>query len=65
MNMSDDINRISYALSKQVPDMAHGFTIHTSYGDIQIAAADALEFAALADKLLTKQYLAALQGAKK
>ena len=58
-----DPNKISYALAKQVPDMAHGFTIHTSYGDLEIAAADALEFAALADKLLTKQYLAALQEA--
>ena len=29
---------ISYALSKQVPDMARGFTIHTNYGDITIEA---------------------------
>ena len=36
--MSDDIDKISYALSKQVPDMARGFTIHTNYGDIEIAA---------------------------
>jgi hypothetical protein len=27
---------ISYALAKQVPDMARGFTIQTSYGDIVI-----------------------------
>ena len=38
---NDALQRISYALSKQVPDMARGFTIHTSYGDIEIDAADA------------------------
>lgn len=63
--MSNATDRISYALSKQVPDMAHGFTISTNYGDLTIAAADALEFAALADKLLTRQYLAAINGEKK
>ena len=29
---------IRYALAKQVPDMARGFTISTSYGDITIPA---------------------------
>jgi len=28
--------QLSYALAKQVPDMARGFSIHTSYGDITI-----------------------------
>lgn len=28
--------QLSYALAKQVPDMARGFTIATSYGDITI-----------------------------
>lgn len=63
--MSNDTDRISYALNKQVPDMAHGFTINTNYGDIEIGAVDALEFAVLADKLLTKQYLAATSKEKK
>lgn len=27
---------LSYALAKQVPDMARGFTIATAYGDITI-----------------------------
>lgn len=27
---------INYALAKQVPDMARGFTIHTNCGDITI-----------------------------
>ena len=34
MNQQD----IEYALAKQVPDMARGFTINTSYGDIVIEA---------------------------
>lgn len=29
-------NEISYALAKQVPDMARGFTIQTSYGELVI-----------------------------
>lgn len=57
-----DPNKISYAIAKQVPDMVHGFTIHTNYGDIEIAAKDAAPFAVLADKLLEKLYLAALRG---
>ena len=28
--------QLSYALAKQVPDMARGFAIHTNYGDITI-----------------------------
>ncbi len=33
-----DDQELSYALAKQVPDMARGFTIATSYGDITIPA---------------------------
>lgn len=33
-----DEQELGYALAKQVPDMAHGFTIATSYGDITIPA---------------------------
>ena len=28
--------QLSYALAKQVPDMARGFSIHTSYGEIVV-----------------------------
>ena len=28
--------QLSYALAKQVPDMARGFSIHTRYGDIVV-----------------------------
>lgn len=62
--MASNADKLSYALAKQVPDMAHGFTIHTSYGDIDIEANDALEFAVLADKLLTKQFIAASKREK-
>ena len=34
--MSTEQERISYALAKQVPDMARGFSIHTSYGEIAV-----------------------------
>ena len=33
-----DEQHISYALAKQVPDMARGFTVGTAYGDIVIPA---------------------------
>ena len=33
---SDAEMSLSYALAKQVPAMANGFSIATSYGDIQI-----------------------------
>ena len=35
-NPSDAVMSLSYALAKQVPAMAGGFSIATSYGDIQI-----------------------------
>ena len=28
--------QLSYALAKQVPDMARGFSIHTGYGEITV-----------------------------
>ena len=36
--MSTEQNRFSYALAKQVPAMTRGFTISTSYGDIEITS---------------------------
>lgn len=35
--MSSKQLRLSYALAKQVPAMARGFTISTSYGDIEVS----------------------------
>ena len=63
--MINDIDKIGYSLSKHVPDMLRGFTIQTNYGELVIDAADAAPFAAMADRLLEKKYLAAMQEGKK
>ncbi|WP_433703900.1 hypothetical protein [Paraburkholderia sacchari] len=52
---SADLDRIGYALAKQVPDMVRGFTSQTSYGDLVIDAEDAPHFVALARAILQKQ----------
>ncbi len=62
--MSTEQDRLSYALAKQVPAMARGFTISTSYGDIEIAADDAEAFQRLA-KLMLNQKLANAISAEK
>lgn len=62
--MSTEQNRLSYALAKQVPAMARGFAISTSYGDIQIDAEDAEPFQRLA-KLMLNQKLANAIAAEK
>ncbi len=55
--MSKEQERLSYALAKQVPAMERGFTISTSYGDIEVDAEDAEQFQRLA-KLMLNQKLA-------
>lgn len=62
--MSTEQDRLSYALAKQVPAMGRGFTISTSYGDIEIAAEDAEAFQRLA-KLMLNQKLANAISAEK
>ena len=52
---SAEVERIRYALAKQVPAMECGFTIQTSYGELRIEANDAPRFAALARTTLQKQ----------
>jgi len=54
---------ITYALSKQIPDMERGFTISTSYGDLVVEAHEAAAFVEAAN-LLMFQRLAALRGSK-
>ncbi|MGF6610634.1 hypothetical protein OKW45_005556 [Paraburkholderia sp. WSM4175] len=54
-SLNAEIDRIGYALAKQVPDMERGFTIQTSYGELRIDAEDAPRFVALARNLLQKQ----------
>ena len=55
--------QLSYALAKQVPDLARGFSIATSYGDIVVAPghhADAI--AATVRRVLEVQLKAAVQA---
>lgn len=58
----DDLD-ITYALSKQIPDMERGFTINTSYGDLQVEAHEAAAFVDAANVLMF-QRLAALRATK-
>ena len=46
---------LSYALTKQVPSMAHGFVIQTSYGDIVIDADDAQPFVDAITKVIKRK----------
>ena len=62
--MSNEQERLSYALAKQVPAMARGFTISTSYGDIEIAAEDAEQFQRLAKPMLNQKLANAIAAEK-
>ena len=62
--MSTATDTLSYALAKQVPAMARGFTISTSYGDIEVAADDAEAFQRLAKLMLTQKLANAIAAAK-
>lgn len=64
MTMSTEQERISYALAKQVPAMECGFTISTSYGDIQITAEDAEQFQRLAKRMLNQKLANAIAAEK-
>ncbi len=55
MQPTAEIQQLKYALSKQVPDMMRGFTIHTNYGDIEIDAEFAEAFRDLAADVLQYQ----------
>ena len=48
---------IAYSLAKRVPDMERGFSISTSYGEIEIPAEYAKAFVDLTNKVLLKQLL--------
>lgn len=49
-------DEIGYALSKQVPDMLRGVTLHTNYGDLVLHGRDAERVAALVRRLLEAQW---------
>ena len=55
MQPTPEIQKLEYALSKQVPDMLRGFTIHTNYGDIEIEPEYAEAFRNLAADVLQYQ----------
>lgn len=61
--MTDPLE-ISYALSKQVPDMARGFTIHTNYGDLHISAEDATPYLQMAELQLHNKLVALQKGTR-
>ena len=67
--MSTVTDTLSYALAKQVPAMERGFTISTSYGDIQIGIEgdDAFyvqAFQRLATLMLTRKLANAIAAEK-
>jgi hypothetical protein len=41
-----------YALAKQVPDMARGCTVETSYGGVELDATEGAKVGALVERLL-------------
>lgn len=59
-----DEQDISYALAKQVPDMARGFTIQTSYGDLVIEPGLMAERIATAVRLVLEVESLALASQK-
>lgn len=50
-----DKNDLKYALAKQVPDMARGFLIGTSYGSIIIDAEDSAQVIKALTKILERK----------
>ncbi len=57
-------NALSYALAKQVPAMERGFTIATSYGDIEIDAEDAAKVADVVRVIVARQLSALMSAAE-
>ncbi|MDR2837102.1 MAG: hypothetical protein LBV49_00795 [Azonexus sp.] len=50
-----NIDMTTYAISKQIPDMARGFTIATNYGDLVIDSSDAAAFQKIANRLFERK----------
>ena len=49
------VDELGYALSKQVPDLDRGVTLHTAYGDLALHGRDAERVGALVRRLLEAQ----------
>lgn len=60
--MSDESDRIEYALAKQVTDMARGFAIETNYGMIEISSAQAEPIIKAVREALQKELAEMLQA---
>ena len=54
-NQNIQKRELLYSLLKRVPDMERGFSISTSYGQIEIPAEYAKAFVDLTNKVLLKQ----------
>ena len=59
---TDEDLRLSYALAKQVPDMARGFSIHTSYGDIAVVPGPLADQIQALVRVATERELAAFRA---
>lgn len=59
--MSHPNDETHYALARQVPDMARGFTVHTNYGDLQIEPEEAAAFIRLTKSVLMKRIAKSLK----
>lgn len=53
--VADQAQQLSYDLAKRVPAMEHGFTIATSYGDMEVTGALARRIAGLVQKALAAE----------
>jgi hypothetical protein len=60
-----ETDRIGYALSKQVPSIAHEARFETTYGELHLYGADARKIAALVERLLRAKLKAAERIAAK
>jgi hypothetical protein len=49
-----EMTKEDYALAKQIPDMLHGFTIMTNYGDIYISEEDAKPLVMMLEEMTEK-----------
>ena len=59
---TNEANKISYALAKQVPDMLRGVLIRTSYGDISLDGDDAEVLAGMVKVMLERRLAVCLQS---
>jgi len=57
--MSYYIDNLGYSLSKRVPNMEHGFTISTDYGDIAIDGEEGRAIITATRKLLERKLVRA------